>query len=173
MELTKQQIEAIKPKTSEELLNDFYFLIFYANPERNMARIYIDDGTIKLWMNIGRFVQAMGLIMNEEIAQAVKTACTTYGCFYLIDRCENNIKKLNIKSETNIINIKQLHQDIEKAKAAGDKDKDLRERFLAAIEKPVMERLSIQTKGNYVNANRFSSTIVYGEHPKVGGYRPY
>lgn len=173
MELTKQQIEAIKPKSTEELLSDFYFLIFTPNPARNMVRVFIDDGTIKLWTDINRFIQTIKIIMNEEIAQAVKAACTTYGCFFEIDRCDNSIRKLNIKSEENIINIKQLRKDIEGAKAAGEKDEVLQKRFLAAIQQPIQERLSRQTRGNSVAQSKFSSTIVYGDNPHYGGYRPY
>ena len=159
-------------KTTEEILSDFYFLIFTPNPVKNNVRIIIDDGTIKLWTNIDKFVKIIRLIMNDEMAQVVKTACTTYGCFFLIDRCENDIKKLNIKSEESIINIKQLHNDIETAKQVGDKDKVLRERFIAAINTPVQERLSKQTMGDYVSHNRFSGTIVYNVN-KFGNYRPY
>ena len=159
-------------KTTEEILSDFYFLIFTPNPVKNNVRIIIDDGTIKLWTNIDKFVKIIKLIMNDEMAQVVKTACTTYGCYFLIDRCENDIKKLNIKSEESIINIKQLHNDIEKAKQTGDKDKVLRERFINTINAPVQERLSKQTMGDYVSHNRFSGTIVYNVN-KFGGYKPY
>ena len=159
-------------KTTEEILSDFYFLIFTPNPVKNNVRIIIDDGTIKLWTNIDKFVKIIRLIMNDEIAQVVKTACTTYGCYFLIDRCENDIKKLNIKSEESIINIKQLHNDIEKAKQVGNKDKALRERFINTINTPVQERLSKQTMGDYVSHNRFSGTIVYNVN-KFGGYKPY
>lgn len=159
-------------KTTEEILSDFYFLIFTPNPVKSNVRIIIDDGTIKLWTNIDKFVKIIRLIMNDEMAQVVKTACTTYGCYFLIDRCENDIKKLNIKSEESIINIKQLHNDIEKAKQVGDKDKALRERFINTINTPVQERLSKQTMGDYVSHNRFSGTIVYNVN-KFGGYKPY
>ena len=159
-------------KTTEEILSDFYFLIFTPNPVKNNVRIIIDDGTIKLWTKIDKFVKIIKLIMNDDMAQVVKTACTTYGCYFLIDRCENDIKKLNIKSEESIINIKQLHNDIEKAKQTGDKDKVLRERFINTINTPVQERLSKQTMGDYVSHNRFSGTIVYNVN-KFGGYKPY
>ena len=159
-------------KTTEEILSDFYFLIFTANPLKNSVRIIIDDGTIKMWLNIDKFIRIIKLIMNEETAQAVKTACTTYGCYFLIDRCENDIKKLNIKSEDTVINIKQLHNDIEAAKTAGDKDKTLRERFVAAVNAPVNERLSKTSLSDYTSQNKFSGTIVYNMN-KLGGYKPY
>lgn len=155
------------------MLNDFYFLVFSPNPAKNLVRVFIDDGTIRLWTNIDKFIKIIKLVMSDEIAQAVKSACTTYGCFFMIDRCENDIRKLNIKSEDNVINIKQLHNDIERAKKEGEKDIALRERFLAAVQTPVNERLSRQTKGNYLSGNKFSSSIIYGSNQNYGSYRPY
>lgn len=172
MELTKKQIEAIKPKTTEELLSDFYFLVFSPNPTKNIVHVLVDDGTIKLWINIDKFIKIVSLIMGSQITGVLKSACTTYGCFFMVDRCNNDVKKLNIKSEENIINIKQLHQDIEDAKKANKKDQALCEQFLTAIQSPIKERLTKQT-GNATFINGQNSTIVYGMQNNFGGYKPY
>lgn len=172
MELTKKQIEVIKPKTAEELLSDFYFLVFSPNPTKNTVHVLVDDGSIKLWINISKFIKIISLIMGNSITGVLKSACTTYGCFFMIDRCSNDIKKLNIKSEENIINIKQLHKDIEDAKKANKKDQALYEQFLTAIQSPVKERLTKQVS-NTAFFNNQNSTIVYGISNNFGGYKPY
>lgn len=169
-ETTQKQIQPLK--TTEELLSDFYFLIFMANPAKEIVRVIVDDGTIKFWTKIQKFVNIIKLIMSEEMSREVKLACESYGCFYLIDRCNNSIKKLSMKSEDNIINIKKLHDDIETAKKENKKDQELQQRFLTAINQPIMERLSIKNKKDLSFTNMYSGSILYGVKP-MSGYRPY
>ena len=157
--------------TTEELLSDFFFLIFCPNPNKNNVRVIIDDGTIKLFTNIPKFIKIIEGTMNEKTATIVKNCCDTYGCYYVIDRCENSVRKLNISSEEGVINLQQLHSDIQKAKENGEADDILRTKFfdtLNSFTKPEMNR------GSNVNAvgNRFSSTVVYGQRIQRG-YRPY
>lgn len=157
--------------TTEELLSDFFFLIFCPNPNKNNVRVIIDDGTIKLFTNIPKFIKIIEGTMNEKTATIVKNCCDTYGCYYVIDRCENSVRKLNISSEEGVINLQQLHSDIQKAKENGEADDILRTKFFDTLNnftKPEMNR------GSNVNAvgNRFSSTVVYGQRIQRG-YRPY
>ena len=91
--------------TTEELLSDFFFLIFCPNPNKNNVRVIIDDGTIKLYTNIPKFIKIIEGTMDEKAGTIVKNCCETYGCYYVIDRCENTIRKLNINSEDGVINL--------------------------------------------------------------------
>lgn len=157
--------------TTEELLSDFFFLIFCPNPNKNNVRVIIDDGTIKLYTNIPKFIKIIEGTMDEKAGTIVKNCCETYGCYYVIDRCENSVRKLNISSEEGVINLQQLHSDIQKAKENGEADDILRTKFFDTLNnftKPEMNR------GSNVNAvgNRFSSTIIYGQNIHRG-YRPY
>ena len=159
-------------KTTEDLLSDFYFLIFMANPAKEIVRVIVDDGTIKFWTKIPKLVNIIKLVMDENMARDVKLACESYGCFYLIDRCNNMMKKLSMKSEDSIINIKQLHNDIEIAKKENKKDQELQQRFLTAINQPILERLSLKNKKDLSFTNKYSGSIFYGVKP-MSGYRPY
>ena len=119
--------------TTEELLSDFFFLIFCPNPNKNNVRVIIDDGTIKLYTNIPKFIKIIEGTMDEKAGTIVKNCCETYGCYYVIDRCENSIRKLNISSEEGVINLQQLHSDIQKAKESGETDDALREKYFDTL----------------------------------------
>lgn len=165
-ELTQQ-----KMLTTEELLSDFFFLVFHPNPRKNIVRIIIDDGSIKLYTNTQKFIKIIESIMNEKTGMIVKNCCETYGCFYVIDRCEGTVRKLNITSEANILSLKQLHNDIEKAKEVGESDSVLREKYIETLDGFIDQKLKKGTE-NLVYGNKFSSTIIYGQQTQKE-YRPY
>lgn len=164
--------EQPKMMTTEELLSDFFFLIFCPNPSKNNVRVIIDDGTIKLYTNIPKFIKIIEQTMNSKAAQVVKNCCETYGCFYLIDRCENDIRKLNIDTEDNVINLKQLHKDIMDAKAAGESNDKLRDEYIQSLNSTAGKEMERGTATNSTASNKFSATVVYGQQP-TRGYRPY
>lgn len=165
-ELTQQKV-----LTTEELLSDFFFLVFHPNPRKNIVRIIIDDGSIKLYTNTQKFIKIIEGIMNEKTGMIVKNCCETYGCYYVIDRCEGTVRKLNITSERNILSLKQLHSEIEKAKEAGESDSVLREKYIETLNGFIDQKVKkgIESK---VYGNKYSSTIIYGQQSQQG-YRPY
>lgn len=158
--------------TTEELLSDFFFLIFCPNPNKNNVRVIIDDGTIKLYMNIPKFIKIIEGTMDENAGTIVKNCCETYGCYYVIDRCENTIRKLNINSEDGVINLKQLQSDIQKAKENGDADDALREKYFNTLNSFVKPELQRGLDNNIVAGNKYATTVVYGQRIQRG-YRPY
>lgn len=165
-ELTQQNV-----LTTEELLSDFFFLVFYPNPRKNIVRIIIDDGSIKLYTNTQKFIKIIEDIMNEKTAMIVKNCCETYGCYFVIDRCEGTVRKLNTTSDRNILSLKQLHNDIGIAKEAGESDDVLREKYIETLNGFVEQKVKKGVE-NEVYGNKYSSTIVYGQQPQQG-YRPY
>lgn len=158
--------------TTEELLSDFFFLIFQPKPDRNIVRVIIDDGSIKLYTNIQKFVKIIESTMGEKASIIARNCCETYGCFYLIDRCKDDIMKLNINTENDLINLKQLHNDILKAKAANESDDSLREKYIKSLNERMNPALMKGSTVNTISGNRYSSTIIYGQQPKRD-YRPY
>ena len=142
-----------KMLTTEELLSDFFFLIFCPNPNKNNVRVIIDDGTIKLYTNIPKFIKIIEGTMDEKAGTIVKNCCETYGCYYVIDRCENTIRKLNINSEDNVINLQQLHSDIQKAKENGETDDALREKYFDTLNSFVKPELQRGSDNNIVAGN--------------------
>ena len=158
--------------TTEELLSDFFFLIFCPNPNKNNVRIIIDDGTIKLFTNIPKFIKIIEGTMNEKTAMIVKNCCDTYGCYYVIDRCEDSVRKLNISSEDGVISLQQLHSDIQKAKENGETDDALREKYFDTLNSFVEPKLQRGSDNNIVAGNKYAATVVYGQRIQRG-YRPY
>ena len=158
--------------TTEELLSDFFFLIFQPKPDKNIVRVIIDDGSIKLYTNIPKFVKIIESTMGEKASIIAKNCCETYGCFYLIDRCKDDIMKLNINTENDTINLKQLHNDILKAKSNNESDDSLREKYLKTLNDRMNPALMKGSSVDNSAINRFSSTIVYGQ-PRTRTYRPY
>lgn len=157
--------------TTEELLSDFFFLIFVPNPNKNNVRIIIDDGTIKLYTNIPKFINIIKSTMDEETSIIVKNCCETYGCYYLIDRCDGSVRKLTNNPEEGVINLKQLHNDIMKAKEAGESNDKLREEYVNALNDRTKNEM-MKGMATGVTGNRYSATVVYGQQP-TRGYRPY
>ena len=160
-----------KMLTTEELLSDFFFLIFCPNPNKNNVRVIIDDGTIKLYTNIPKFIKIIEGTMDEKAGTIVKNCCDTYGCYYVIDRCENTIRKLNISSEAGVINLQQLHNDIQKAKENGETDDALRTKYFDTLNSFVKPELQRGQKDN-IAGNKYAATVVYGQNIQRG-YRPY
>lgn len=165
-ELTQQKV-----LTTEELLSDFFFLIFHPNPRKNIVRIIIDDGSIKLFTNTQKFIKIIEGIMDEKTAMIVKNCCETYGCYYVIDRCEGTVRKLNINSDRSILSLKQLHNDIEKAKEVGESDDVLREKYIETLNGFIDQKVQKGVE-NKVYGNKYSSTIIYGQQSQQR-YRPY
>ena len=158
--------------TTEELLSDFFFLIFCPNPNKNNVRVIIDDGTIKQYTNIPKFIKIIEGTMNEKTATIVKSCCETYGCYYVIDRCENTIRKLNISFEEGVINLQELHNDIKKAKESGETDDALREKYFDTLNSFAEPKLQRRSDNNIVAGNKYAATVVYGQRIQRG-YRPY
>lgn len=158
--------------TTEELLSDFFFLIFIPNPNKELVRIIIDDGTIKLYANTKKFINIIRSTMGEKSAIIAKNCCDTYGCYYLIDRCENLIRKLSTSSEDNVINLKNLHNDILAAKKAGEVDSKLRESYMKTLNGNQNNELKKGQLDRSITVDKYSSTIIYNQQ-KLGNYRPY
>lgn len=158
--------------STEELLSDFFFLIFIPNPNKEIVRIIIDDGSIKLYANTKKFISIIQKAMGDNTAIIAKNCCDTFGCYYLIDRCENLIRKLSMSSEDPVLNLKTLHNDIIDAKKAGEVDNKLRTSYMKALNEASNNEIKKGQIDRTAAANRFSSTIVYNQST-LGNYRPY
>lgn len=162
-----------KMMTTDELLSDFFFVIFVPNPTKNSVRVIIDDGTIKLYTNIPKFISIIKATVSNEVAAIVKNCCETYGCWYLIDRCNAEVKKLNNNVEKGVIHLSDMHDDIMKAKAEGDRDGKLYDKYLNTLNKTTDDEMKKHTPGgNVITGNRHQSTIIYGQGNR-GSYKPY
>lgn len=159
------------PETTEELLSDFYFILFSPNPNRNMVHIIVDDGTVKLYMNIKKFVSLIKQIVNENVSIIVRNCCDSYGGFYLIDRNEASVVKLSIDNEKDVLNLKDLHNDIMAAKESEDNSLIVRQKYIEALTKTTDLEIKKGTKIGQMQ-NHYSATILYGQDI-IKSYRPY
>lgn len=156
----------------DEIIADFYFIVFSPNPNKNIVRVIVDDGSVKLYMNVKKFVNTIKDIMNEKASIIVRNCCETYGSFYLIDRNNDLVLKLNTSDEKSFLNLKQLHDDIMTAKQVNDKDVSLRNRYITALSEFSDQEIKRGTQLNSIQ-NPYSATIIYGQDVVRNNYRPY
>lgn len=159
--------------STEDLIRDFFFILFSPNPAKESVRVIVDDGTYKVHMKIPKFVKIINSSMGDKAALQVKNLCSVYGGFFLVDRVKGTITQLHLKNDKQILNIKQLHKDIEDLKSNASKEDIVRERFLAALQAEVdssIEKGSV-SKPTY---SKYSSTVIYGNDGfSTKNYRPY
>lgn len=159
--------------STEDLIRDFFFILFSPNPAKESVRVIVDDGTYKVHMKSSKFVGIINSSMGDKAALQVKNLCSMYGGFFLVDRVKGTITQLHLKNEKQILNIKQLHKDIEDLKSNASKEDIVRERFLAALQADVNSSIA-KGSGSKPTYDRYSSTILYGNDGfSTKNYRPY
>lgn len=87
-----------------EAMGNFYFLIFTADPSRDKVKIWVDDGSVKLYMKRDKFYDLIEKLIDYKTSQVVHEACTTYGCFYALDRVKKTVEKLHANAEHKHLN---------------------------------------------------------------------
>lgn len=85
----------MEENTEQEKLNDFYFLIFTANPTRDNVKIWVDGDKLTMVMKRDKFYNIIEKLIDYDTASSVHLACTTYGCFYQLDRFKKTVQKLH------------------------------------------------------------------------------
>lgn len=173
LQKTQTQMQSQLTDT-ETLIKDFFFILFSPNPIKESVRVIVDDGTYKLYMKASKFESIIKDTLGEKAALYVRNLCGTYGGFFLVDRIKAQITQLHLKNEKQLLNVKQLHNDIESLKKDSSKEDIVRERFLAALQAGTDSAVRRGLAGTKPTYNRFSSTIIYGSNVSFSkDYRPY
>lgn len=99
----------------EKAIENFYFLIFYADPVKDLAYIWIDDGKVHLVIKRDKFYKLIKSIVGLKASYHVEKACQDYGTFFLFDRQKEIIKELSNCTENEKLQISKIHKDIMQA----------------------------------------------------------
>ena len=59
----------------EKAIENFYFLIFYADPVKDLAYIWIDDGKVHLVIKRDKFYKLIKSIVGLKASYHVEKAC--------------------------------------------------------------------------------------------------
>jgi hypothetical protein len=111
-------------KLELEALNNFFFIVWTANPNKDNVRIILNDGTIKLWMRRDKFMKVMKDLLGptthelEYSLYRIEESLHTYGNFYFYDRVNNEFKEVGFLPDFEHINpldlIKEAHASVVK-----------------------------------------------------------
>jgi hypothetical protein len=105
-------IEA-EQKSFDELQN-FMFIIWTVNPTKNMCRVIINDGSIKLWLNRDKFIKIMTDLLGptthelEYTLFRIKQSMSSYGGWFYYDRIKNDFREVNFQVDLEHINPMEL-----------------------------------------------------------------
>ena len=100
-----------------DAMGNFFFIVFTSDPTRDRVKVWVDDGTVKLIMKRDKFYDLIARLIDHETSRRVHEACTTYGCFYALDRVNRELQKLHAASE---------HKHLNPAKDFMDKHNEIR-----------------------------------------------
>lgn len=96
--------KSLKEIEEEEFdkLNQFLFIVWQPNPQRDIVRITLDDGSIRMTMKRQKFFDIIGKILDDTLlfeAQKVKfrikESLNTYGGNFFLDRYNLEFRELS------------------------------------------------------------------------------
>ena len=97
-----QNLAPQKPLETEEILNNFVFLVYYVNPLKDSVKLVLDDGNIKMWVKRDKFLAIISKILNESLLKEcqytlfrIRESLGKYGGLFYYDRRDNVFKELN------------------------------------------------------------------------------
>lgn len=97
----QNQFSQYEEKELQEL-NSFYILTFSPNPDRDNVKVWIPTSGYETTMRRSKFIQVIDSITDGKLHATLKTVCTYYGGYYMIDRQQCICKPLtNLGDTTN------------------------------------------------------------------------
>ena len=126
-------------------LNQFLFIIFQPNPTRDVVRIILDDGTIKMTMRREKFFNIISQILDDtllieaqKIKFRIKEALNIFGGSFYFDRYNLEFKELGEASIEKKVSPQELRRDFESAGKTLDVMNQLYERNRAEWEQKII-----------------------------------
>lgn len=105
------------PKTTEEYLNQFVFVIYRVNCLRDHVRVVLDDGSIRLFMKREKFLDMMTKLLNESLSREyynttflIKKSLTIEGGIFYYDKVHNKFDQLSENVDFDHIKPQELIQ---------------------------------------------------------------
>lgn len=153
----------------EYAISNFYFLVFTSNPNTDMVKLYIDDGSIRMIMKVEKFIKIIKELCSEKLSKYVRQACCSYGDFFILDRDKGTLVQLQpiIKNE------KMYASQIRDMCAEESKNNELKAQYLNSLDTCINNVLNSPIKNNNVTGNRFNKVVNINTMNVSRGYRPY
>jgi hypothetical protein len=83
-------------------IQNFFFLIFYSNPQLARVYIYVDGDEHCIMLNHKRFVDLIISLAGYQALPAIHEALSTYGTFWMYDRENNRVQRVVIRGNDDI-----------------------------------------------------------------------
>jgi hypothetical protein len=106
-----EELNGIITKAEAEAFETFFFLVFTPNPIKDTVRIIIDDGTIKTTLRRKKFHSVIETICGLDMANAIDSALSEMGGFFLLDREKRSIRKLMNTSDFEKLHVMDVIED--------------------------------------------------------------
>jgi len=116
-----EELDGIVTDKEAEAFETFFFLVFYPNPLRDNVKIIIDDGTIRTTLRRKKFHAVIEAICGLDLANSLDVAMSEMGGWFLFDRENRSIKKLQNTSDYAHLHIKDVIDDSHKMYTLGKK----------------------------------------------------
>jgi hypothetical protein len=119
----------------KQKLLQFLFLVFFSDPTRNLVKLIVDDGSIKMSISREKFLYLFNELLQprtpeiEKNFQRIKAALNSYGKWYFYDRLKNDFRELLELPEIEKINPSELFKNTSMVK------EEINEKFKATVNK--------------------------------------
>lgn len=92
-------------------LTNFFFIVFSANPSKDIVKVYVDEGKIRFIMKREKFLNLIKNHLGDTMRNACEPCLSEYGTFYIISRVDYTLRKLSFKNEMEKINPSKIYRD--------------------------------------------------------------
>lgn len=83
-------------------IQNFFFLVFYSNPQREKVYIYPDGDDHSHMMSHDKFIDLIVTLAGYAILPQMHEAISTYGTFWLYDREKNRVSRISMRGSDDI-----------------------------------------------------------------------
>ena len=93
-------------------IQNFFFLVFYSDPQRERVYIYPDGDEHRTMMNHERFLDLIITLAGYAILPQIHEAISTYGTFWIYDREQVTVRRISMRGTDDL---KTIQGQIQKA----------------------------------------------------------
>ena len=98
----------------DNLLGNYFLMIFQPNPMRQTIRVIIDDKVLVTTIKKEKFLNILKDTIPYQLQQRCEYYTNEYGSWFMIDRLENTVIELQSFNEEEPLLIKDIRRDVSK-----------------------------------------------------------
>jgi hypothetical protein len=108
-------------KKAYEALQNFMFIIWTTNPNKDMVRCILNDGSIKLWLKRDKFRKIIKDLLGptthelEYTLFRINESLLNYGGWFYYDRVKNDFREIGFQNDYEHINPMELINETRKS----------------------------------------------------------